>query len=39
MMTAVRAADELGLQATSIRMHEPTLETVFLALTGHALRD
>ena len=36
---AVRAADETGLRATAIGIHEPNLESVFLELTGRALRD
>lgn len=39
LLTAMRAADELGLRPKSMRMNEPTLETVFLSLTGRALRD
>jgi hypothetical protein len=39
LLKALRAADEVGLTATSIRILEPNLETVFLQLTGHALRD
>lgn len=39
LLSAVRAADELGLKPKSIRVNEPTLETVFLSLTGRALRD
>jgi len=39
LLSAVRAADELGLTPKSIRVDEPTLETVFLSLTGRALRD
>lgn len=39
LLIAMRAADELGLKPKSMRMNEPTLETVFLSLTGRALRD
>lgn len=36
---AVRAADRLGISIRSIALREPNLETVFLELTGRALRD
>jgi ABC-2 type transport system ATP-binding protein len=36
---AVLAADELGIHTTAIGLAEPNLETVFLELTGRALRD
>jgi len=39
LMQAVRAADDLGIHATAIGLAEPNLETVFLELTGRALRD
>ncbi len=39
LLDAVRAADEVGLRLTSISICEPNLETVFLELTGRALRD
>ena len=39
LLDAVRAADEVGLRLTSISIREPNLETVFLELTGRALRD
>ncbi len=39
LLATMRAADELGLRPKSMRMNEPTLETVFLSLTGRALRD
>ena len=39
LLNAARAADEIGLQPTSIRVLEPNLEHVFLELTGRALRD
>jgi ABC-2 type transport system ATP-binding protein len=34
-----RALDEAGLSALSVAVHRPTLDDVFLSLTGHALRD
>jgi ABC-2 type transport system ATP-binding protein len=37
--TAARAADELNIHPTSISLREPNLETVFLELTGRALRE
>lgn len=39
LLSAVRAADEIGLRPTAIRVAEPNLENVFLELTGRALRD
>jgi ABC-2 type transport system ATP-binding protein len=39
LVEAVRAADELGIKPTAISINEPTLETVFLEMTGRALRD
>jgi len=35
----VRAVDETGAGITSMEVHEPNLEAVFLHLTGKALRD
>jgi ABC-2 type transport system ATP-binding protein len=34
-----RALDEAGLSALGVAVHRPTLDDVFLSLTGHALRD
>lgn len=39
LLAVVHAADEAGICPTAIRIHEPNLETVFLELTGRALRD
>jgi len=39
LLQAVRAADEAGILPTSIAIREPNLETVFLELTGRALRE
>ena len=36
---AVPLAAELGATITAIEPHEPTLERVFLHLTGRELRD
>ncbi len=36
---AARCADELDIHPTSISLREPNLETVFLELTGRALRE
>jgi len=36
---AVRSADQLGITLQSVTVEEPNLETVFLNLTGRALRD
>jgi ABC-2 type transport system ATP-binding protein len=33
------AASQVGVRITSIDIQEPNLETVFLHLTGRALRD
>ena len=35
----VSRANELGIKIQSVDMREPNLETVFLHLTGRALRD
>jgi ABC-2 type transport system ATP-binding protein len=35
----VRAIDGTGTDITSMEVHEPNLEAVFLHLTGKALRD
>jgi ABC-2 type transport system ATP-binding protein len=34
-----RSLDEAGLSALGVAVHRPTLDDVFLSLTGHALRD
>jgi ABC-2 type transport system ATP-binding protein len=34
-----RSLDEAGLTAVGVAVHRPTLDDVFLSLTGHALRD
>ena len=39
LLDVVRAADKTGIEPTTISIHEPNLETVFLELTGRALRD
>ncbi len=39
LLDAVKAAGEMGLELSSIGIREPNLETVFLELTGRALRD
>ncbi len=39
LLSAVRAADEAGLEPRSIRILTPNLEDVFLELTGRALRE
>jgi hypothetical protein len=36
LLIAVRALDAAGVAATDVALHEPTLDDVFLALTGHA---
>jgi len=36
---AITKANELGVKVRSVDIQEPTLETVFLHLTGRALRD
>lgn len=36
---AIRIVNEAGLSLQSVEVHEPTLEVVFLHLTGRALRD
>lgn len=39
LVDAVRAADKIGMHPTAISLDEPNLETVFLEMTGRALRD
>jgi len=39
LLDTVRAADRLGVPVRGMSLKEPTLETVFLELTGRALRD
>lgn len=39
ILAVVRGADELGIKPKMVSINEPTLETVFLKLTGRALRD
>ena len=36
MLDSVRRLDSSGLQPTTMALHEPTLDDVFLSLTGHA---
>jgi ABC-2 type transport system ATP-binding protein len=37
--TVVRAVEAAGGEVEALRVGKPSLETVFLALTGHSLRD
>jgi ABC-2 type transport system ATP-binding protein len=37
--TVFRALDSAGVPALGVAVHRPTLDDVFLSLTGHALRD
>jgi ABC-2 type transport system ATP-binding protein len=39
LVDAVHAAQEAGVRLTAVSVQEPNLETVFLELTGRALRD
>lgn len=39
LIAATRAADRLNLPLRALAVHEPNLESVFLQLTGRALRD
>lgn len=39
LVEAVRAAEEAGIRLKSVSLREPNLETVFLEMTGRALRD
>lgn len=39
LVEVLQAANDVGLRIKGAGIHEPTLETVFLELTGHALRD
>jgi ABC-2 type transport system ATP-binding protein len=35
----LRAADADGITVTAVQVHRPTLDDVFLALTGRSLRE
>ncbi|MBK8266871.1 MAG: ABC transporter ATP-binding protein [Planctomycetes bacterium] len=39
MVDVINTAHEMGIRVRNAAMNEPDLETVFLELTGHALRD
>ena len=39
LLEAVRRIDQAGLQLDEVAMHRPTLDDVFLTLTGHAASD
>ncbi len=39
LLQAVHAAGDVGIQPRAIALHEPNLETVFLEMTGRALRE
>jgi ABC-2 type transport system ATP-binding protein len=39
MTPVITAANEMGIKIRSVDIREPNLETVFLSLTGRALRD
>ncbi|MFA5883930.1 MAG: daunorubicin/doxorubicin resistance ABC transporter ATP-binding protein DrrA, partial [Acidimicrobiia bacterium] len=39
MLDTVRALDEAHLEPTTLVLHEPTLDDVFLSLTGHAAAE
>ncbi|MFO7589770.1 MAG: ATP-binding cassette domain-containing protein [Acidimicrobiia bacterium] len=39
MLEAVRRLDANGLQPATMALHEPTLDDVFLSLTGHAAEE
>jgi len=39
MLGTVRVLDDAGLEPTSLALHEPTLDDVFLSLTGHAAEE
>lgn len=39
MIDVIQTAHDLGIRIRNVSMNEPDLETVFLELTGHALRD
>jgi hypothetical protein len=38
-MTVIDAVEDSGFKLTDVGITEPTLETVFINLTGKALRD
>jgi ABC-2 type transport system ATP-binding protein len=39
MPELLRALDSAGITMTSMQVHRPTLDDVFLTLTGRSLRD
>ena len=39
MLETVRVLDGAGLQPTAMALREPTLDDVFLSLTGHAAEE
>jgi len=39
MLAAVRALDGAGMEPATMVLREPTLDDVFLALTGHAAEE
>ena len=39
MLALLQLAERTGASLTDLRVHRPSLEDVFLTLTGHALRD
>ena len=39
MLAAVRALDDAGLEPTTAALREPTLDDVFLSLTGHKAEE
>ena len=39
LVSLMRAFDAAGVELASIQLHRPTLDDVFLTLTGRSLRD
>ena len=39
MTEVIHCLSEHGMRVTAFRTEEPTLEDVFLTLTGHSIRD
>ncbi|MFM8303065.1 MAG: ATP-binding cassette domain-containing protein [Actinomycetota bacterium] len=39
LLRAVRVLDDAGMEPATLMLHEPTLDDVFLSLTGHTAQD
>ena len=39
MISAIRALDSAGIEVTDLLLRRPTLDDVFMSLTGHVAED